>query len=75
MHSIQSAADHINLISNNEGEKTVSIYNSTGTLLSSCNLSGIENSINTSLLSQGLYFMKILELNSKKVYILKFIRE
>ncbi len=69
------AADHINLISNNEGEKTVSIYNSTGTLLSSCNLSGIENSINTSLLSQGLYFMKILELNSKKVYILKFIRE
>jgi hypothetical protein len=68
--------DHISLITTFDGEKTVSIYNSTGILVSSYNnLSGKEILINTSFLSQGLYFMKITETNKKNVSILKFIKE
>ncbi|MGD0754039.1 MAG: T9SS type A sorting domain-containing protein [Bacteroidales bacterium] len=69
------AKDHINLITTYEGEKVVSIYNSAGILVSSYNLSGKEILINTSLLSQGLYFMKITETDVKNVTILKFIKE
>jgi|GEM_PF-745880 len=69
------AKDHINLITTFDGEKTVSVYNSTGILVSSYNLSGKEILINTSFLSQGLYFMKITETNAKNVTILKFIKE
>jgi hypothetical protein len=69
------AKDHINLITTFEGEKIITIYNSTGTLMSSYNLSGKEILINTSLLSQGLYFMKITETDVKNVTILKFIKE
>lgn len=69
------AKDQINLITSYEGEKNVSIYNSTGVLVSAYNLSGKDILINTSSLSQGLYFMKITESNLKSVRILKFIKE
>jgi hypothetical protein len=69
------AKDHVNLITTDEGEKNISIYNSTGILVSSYKMSGKEILINTSLLSQGLYFMKIIETNGKNVSTLKFIKE
>jgi hypothetical protein len=69
------AKDYINLIATFDGEKLISIYNSTGILMSSCNLSGKKFIINTSLLSQGLYFMKITETGGKNVTLLKFIKE
>jgi formylmethanofuran dehydrogenase subunit D len=69
------AKDNINLITTYEGVKTISIYNSTGTLVSSYNLSGKNIVINVSSLSQGLYFMKIIETNLKPGALLKFIKE
>jgi hypothetical protein len=69
------AKDNINLITTYEGVKTISIYNSTGTLVSSYNLSGKNIVINVSSLSQGLYFMKIIETNLKTGALLKFIKE
>jgi len=69
------AKDHIKLITTYEGEKNVTIYNSTGILVSSYNLSGKEILINTSFLSQGLYFMKINETIGKNITVLKFIKE
>ena len=69
------AKDHINLVSNFEGEKIISIYNSTGILVSSYNLSGSEILIDASFLSDGLYFVKIIETKGKDVSILKFIKE
>jgi hypothetical protein len=67
--------DHINLVTTFEGEKIISIYNSSGEIISTYNLSGKEIFINTSLLSKGLYFMKIIETTGKNVSILKFIKE
>ncbi|MGC1390504.1 MAG: T9SS type A sorting domain-containing protein [Bacteroidales bacterium] len=67
--------DYINLITNSEGEKIISIYNSAGIKVSSCNLSGKKILINTSFLSQGMYFMKIIETTGKNVTLLKFIKE
>jgi hypothetical protein len=69
------AKDHINLITTFEGEKVISIYNSAGILVSTYNLSGKEILINTSSLSQGLYFMKISETDIKNITILKFIKD
>jgi len=69
------AKDYINLTATFDGEKLISIYNSTGILVSSYNLSGKKFIINTSLLSQGLYFMKITETGGKNVTLLKFIKE
>lgn len=69
------AKENINLITTYEGEKTISIYNSTGTIVSSYNLSGKNIVINVSSLSQGLYFMKIIEANAKTGALLKFIKE
>jgi hypothetical protein len=69
------ANDHITLITTFEGEKMISIYNSTGALVTTYKLDGKEITINTSLLSQGLYFMKIIETKGKNVSILKFIKD
>jgi formylmethanofuran dehydrogenase subunit D len=69
------AKDHITLITTFEGEKVVSIYNSSGIAVSTYKMSGKEIQIETSSLSQGLYFMKILEPGGKTINILKFIRE
>ncbi len=69
------AKENINLISTNEGEKAISIYNSTGTIVSSYNLAGKTININVSSLSQGLYFIRIVEANSKYGALLKFIKE
>jgi hypothetical protein len=69
------AKENINLITTYEGEKTISIYNSSGTLVSSYNISGKNILINISSLSQGLYFMKIIEANAKTGALLKFIKE
>jgi hypothetical protein len=69
------AKDHINLVSTFEGEKIISIYNSTGMMISTYNLSGKEIHIDTSLLSNGLYFVKITETKGINVSILKFIKE
>jgi Secretion system C-terminal sorting domain len=69
------AKDHITLITTFEGEKMVSIYNSSGIVVSTYKMSGKEIQIETSSLSQGLYFMKILEPGGKTISILKFIRE
>ena len=69
------AKDHFNLVSAFEGEKLISIYNSSGMLVSSYNMSGKEIFIDASLLSDGLYFVKIIETKGKNVSILKFIKE
>jgi hypothetical protein len=69
------AKDHIILTTNFEGEKMISIYNSTGVLVSSYNLYGKEIRINTSLLSSGFYYMKIIEKNGENVSTMKFIKE
>ncbi len=69
------ASDHINLVTTFDGEKTVSVYNSTGALVSSYNLNGKELFINTAQLSPGLYFVKIIEKSDKNVSMLKFIKE
>lgn len=69
------AKDHIILATNFEGEKMISIYNSTGVLVSSHNLYGKEIQINTSLLSSGFYYMKIIEKNIENVTTMKFIKE
>ena len=69
------ASDHINLVTTFGGEKTVSIYNSTGVLVSSYNLNGKELLINTAQLSQGLYFLKIIERDRGNSGTLKFIKE
>jgi hypothetical protein len=69
------AKGHITLITSYEGEKLISIYNSTGILVSSNKMTGENIIINTSSMSQGLYFMKIIETNGKGTRILKFIKE
>ena len=50
------ASDHINLVTTFGGEKTVSIYNSTGVLVSSYNLNGKELLINTAQLARVYIF-------------------
>jgi hypothetical protein len=69
------AYDHINLITPFEGDITISIYNSTGGLISVYNLHGKESMINTSHLSPGFYFMKISEKKGEMSKTLKFIKE
>jgi hypothetical protein len=69
------AKDYINLITTFDGEKLISIFNSTGIPVSFYNLSGKKFIINTSLLSQGLYFMKITETGGENITLLKFIKE
>jgi hypothetical protein len=67
--------DHLTLITSYDGEKNISIYNSTGILVSSNKMTGGTIYINTSSISQGLYIMKIFETNGRGVKILKFIKE
>jgi hypothetical protein len=65
----------LNLKTTYAGEKMISIYNSAGILMSSYFINGTQSAINTSFLSQGMYFIKITETSSKKSKSLKFIKE
>lgn len=69
------AKDQISLISSNENEKSILIYNSTGMLVSGYNIVGKEAKINTSALSPGFYFMKIFEKKGGSSCTLKFAKE
>jgi hypothetical protein len=69
------ADDCIRLIALSEGERIISIVNSTGSIVSSYRMNGKEMIIDTSRLSSGFYFIKIIEQDTRKGSILKFIKE
>ncbi len=68
------AVDHLNLIGPFDGEKNISIYNSSGVLVSTLTLYGKSSNVNVSGLCPGFYFMRIREKNKYGFVTLKFVK-
>ena len=69
------AADFLQLMCPDEGEKNISILNAAGTLLSYYNKSGSQIRLDISSLKQGIYFVRIVEKDYNSFTVLKFIKD
>jgi formylmethanofuran dehydrogenase subunit D len=69
------ASANLNLTGTFEGEKSISIYNSTGMLVNTITVSGREAVIDVADLNPGFYFLKIVEKGRKGIITIKFVRQ